>query len=56
MVDLGEDEEKFESFMAPITSKCFYCFYSHGVKHSVTWCEKVVRRVSTSAISTEELP
>lgn len=25
MVDLGEDEDKFESFMAPITSKPLLC-------------------------------
>ena len=35
MVDLGEDEEKFESFMAPITSKCCYCCYSDWVKRSI---------------------
>lgn len=28
MVDLGEDEEKFESFMSPITSKNWFCCYS----------------------------
>ena len=29
MVDLGEDEDKFETFMAPITSKVFlFLFYS----------------------------
>ena len=28
MVDLGEDEDKFETFMAPITSKVFlFLFY-----------------------------
>ena len=30
MVDLGEDEEKFESFMAPITSKYTSWCYSQG--------------------------
>lgn len=27
MVDLGEDEDKFESFMAPITSKSLSCSF-----------------------------
>lgn len=27
MVDLGEDEDKFESFMAPITSKSLLCSF-----------------------------
>jgi len=32
MVDLGEDDEKFESFMTPITSKCYFDCYSETVR------------------------
>ena len=28
MVDLGEDDEKFESFLTPITSKSSFGYYS----------------------------
>lgn len=30
MVDLGEDEEKFESFMSPITSEHSFCCHSEA--------------------------
>lgn len=32
MVDLGEDDEKFESFMTPITSKSSFGYYSETVR------------------------
>ena len=32
MVDLGEDDEKFESFMTPITSECSFGYYSETVR------------------------
>lgn len=54
MVDLGEDDEKFESFMTPITSKCCFGCYNETVRDD-RFTEQTVWFKNTHLIITEEL-
>lgn len=54
MVDLGEDDEKFESFMTPITSKCSLGCYCETVRGD-GFAEQTVGLKNTQLIITEEL-
>lgn len=54
MVDLGEDDEKFESFMTPITSKCCFGCYSERVRDD-GYIEQTVWFKNTHLTITEEL-